>query len=555
VFSSLLVSDHLFEQFIVGKNNAKKDEDYQAITQFIDSINLDIYHGISVEQLRTKYGTLYGQWDSRKQNKWDGGFPFGLSVAFYAMIPLDTTFWEIRKVGSYYLMVPQHLLKNLGCIPSKTMVRSSDLTACEIKLGLRVDHLPRITQKDLNTMTRYAGQDTWAKEVPTCFKDIFVTKRDYLQAHADEVIWNISLLGHGLHASKEKVYRIKRLNPFLIPVKLIKKLENIFKKRHNQQPLLSQTAEQQKDLLIPSFAEHHYDDGYVASMKTATAKELLKFADKHLKTNFFFIDTCFGGGYNFEQLLCADSGSTYYPYTYPIILATNFDAVTLGSIAQLPQPGYIDESNIDRQLGRLTFTISNEAFGHLLPLIKSAMLEDLIKGFQPYVDAWENVHGNNVYPALKYPNIDRIMILKSRKYHLTIGDVMAATHMDRAIVVCKDIKSVSFATEFIERISIASRQSDLRLASGIPGSCQHTIKYLDAREHTFFDVKSMFRFIEYSAARKEFKVQELITKEGTYYNVAFICEPKYQRINHPDYPSEVVEGSYWIHNYERGPRT
>lgn len=171
--------------------------------------------------------------------------------------------WIYKKINDlFYLLIPQNYVPELKTLSPKQLTENS-LTPLELKLGLKVDHLETIAEKNITLPI-----NTVLENFVFLLNNIFVTNKEYAEAIKTSKTtvprWAIYLTGHGGY---------------------------------------------------PSLGEL-----VVAGIPLSFFRKLLEFLESKLSVGFFFFNTCFAGGKNLEKIY-QDANKLAIQKTFNFIIA------------------------------------------------------------------------------------------------------------------------------------------------------------------------------------------------------------------------------------------
>lgn len=569
--NSILVSDHLFKQFIGHKNNFLLSTNKECIRlrQNIDTINDNIKNGVPFESINEKYQAALREFINNSND--DKVYDWRIVREIYAYCTsCNLQRWEIRKYGKYYLLIPKSYLTRLGCKAALTELTNEPISECEYKLGLKIDHLPQIDQHHLDIVSNYIRDDAASTYDKKLYKDLvdidhlqklFVTKKEY--AYCEKEIttrphWNLLIVGHGGHASPQKLDLIKKINSLTTSFSA-EDLKNLAYTLTNKSLTYSTIDNQAINTSAGTEEINPFANTETITIGNVPLDDwstFLQFCEKQLCMNLVLIHGCHAGGFNFEKLLRTQDGKKYVSFSFPIAASTIFDAFVRSSNASAHIPLKLQQTNVNQTTQCIQFGTKDSTLHAVLNNIHSTHLEDISKTFEPYLQSWkiqENCENeiNNIFPGIKYPHSDTIYICKPCKNHLTIGDVRAKTHYDKPIIIPQNVQSVALTTNHIDVLKINHTETDdLNIVSHIPGNTTHTINTLIAPNmkcnfllHQLF---ACFTKLQNNKSHKTFIIKKLCLEGQEYHNV---------RIE--NYHSDDKEYGMWttVHNWHCGRHT
>lgn len=224
-----------------------------------------------------------------------------------------------NKPADFFLFIPKKYQRAGYIAPKSTFVES---LAKQYEYGFKLDNLIQIDKNLMGDASSYNSSKIdgdFSENFLQALKSIFVTKSEWnnLISQSGESSlpdllntiprWAFFMVGHGSQfvGIDNHILEIKELAKKNKKWKYTVKWLEKFKEEH---------------------ANAVYADdmqGYIAGIKSSTFKQLLLFLNKEIFTVFFFFDTCYGGGWKFDELLTE-------AYTYVLLVCGVAGAVVVG---------------------------------------------------------------------------------------------------------------------------------------------------------------------------------------------------------------------------------
>lgn len=300
-----------------------------------------------------------------------------------------------NKPSEFFLFIPKAYTREGYIPPEKTL--SAPLEK-QYVYGLKLDDLISIDQSNMGDSSFYEkfGKENkdFSENFLEAFSSIFVTKNEWRELmhtmgkdSLPDILstiprWAFYVLGHGLQFVdiNTHILEVKKLtkedSKWAYTLKLLEK----FKKKHEN--VLYKDEKQ----------------GFIAGIKSHVFKKLLLFCDQEIMTVFLFFDTCYGGGWQFQELLTEE-------YSYILIASAIAGAVVEG----FGEPGQFKVQEFVQKL---------RAYGVYNYL-------DVIKPIYLFLDRANRTTPN--VPQIKIPGRDFTSIITLPGEAVEIGKVLATT--------------------------------------------------------------------------------------------------------------------------------
>ncbi len=301
----------------------------------------------------------------------------------------DPKEWTVHHIPNLaYILVPQAYEKKL--IQPKDLPQISNLTKRELVLGLKVDHMAKVSDP-----LKVPDQVVSAKQAEATDKadlgKIFVTRQDLgllaprIKQKAPESFenylgaWNVYATGHGSPdkgASIQEQITAKEQALAQYRQELVQLDKDIAKYTKDMQIITTQLSRgiyaaafvakeatqkildilhenknasqqyviglMQEIINLSSGIQSGRDGGVIAGLYIDEFKEVLGFFNSSVRTGLFFYDTCFGSGKNLE------AGFQYknipQTYNYAIASGASVDAPTTVGGAKIAVPPYTGQA-------------------------------------------------------------------------------------------------------------------------------------------------------------------------------------------------------------------
>lgn len=189
----------------------------------------------------------------------------------------DFDAWEIREVNEHLIVLirKQYLTDVMHCKPSATVRASyAPLSSCELKLGIRLEHMKLVSQETVNTL--YGNYKMNPAAVPT-----------------DRSYFTTAMLEH-----------------IFVP--------------HNE---YAQISEKAPAYVVYGSGHGGYGD-VIMELSTGQFTQILDILQDTVYTKLFVMNSCYSGGQALERIQKALGAVHKEGYQYPIILGASSDVVT-----------------------------------------------------------------------------------------------------------------------------------------------------------------------------------------------------------------------------------
>lgn len=243
-----------------------------------------------------------------------------------AYAPLTPQKFIMKDVSSdLALLIPRSYYTQEDTNKAQYTAGQKTVTALEKKLGIKVHHLPDITDSSFFMKTMPIN---YTVPLAHLLSQILVTKKE-----GSTHIWVLYLSGHGLPTYQER--------------NQVQQLESL-KKVYQKQPIgmnhraytqrrarINQKLNKTQRILKHLPATH---ENIICSLPMAEFQRVLEFSNTQISTSLVFYTTCFGAG---EHLITPyKKGTQNLRFTYDIIVASVSDAVSLQDAPMLLIPPY-----------------------------------------------------------------------------------------------------------------------------------------------------------------------------------------------------------------------
>lgn len=434
------------------------------------------------------------------------------STAFLvaATSSFDPSEWICKQASQgMYLFIPRKYyekdIPELITYNEATTKQQKNLTELELKLGIKIDHMPAISQSMLTTASM--------QQMPHYqfnLSEVFVTKQEYAQAalvfnkQIMPPTWAMYLVGHGtVPTSVDDFIQAASANE-----------EKIFFQNLKKQGFTSLS--------------------YLADFSIFELRKFLDFLASKLRTTLFMIDACYVGGQNIAAIV-DNFGKSITEKIYPF-------TIIAGGIAQAPTmylnnilalPPDLDPDTIDLKKMRIV----NE------PVIKVSKFFTMLRT-QGTVDYLELIKTIRVFkgrtiseitdlPQIKLAGLPWSQAIDIPGKVISIQNILAATYkgeldistffggrlvqnqqgrlIREKLIYPEVLLLYAEKIPFSLKISKNPRGQHLAIISMIPQEAAHSIEKINAPEFTFSEIVSAFFTLKDLDTEKIFYIKEIIT--------------------------------------------
>lgn len=392
-----------------------------------------------------------------------------LGLLFY-LFDFDFAKWECYKVTDYYyLLIPQKYSEH--CLKRNELAKSiQEYTQKELALGLKVDHLERITEPLDVSLVSFEPNRRPEFEFIKGLYDLFITFDDDLDNNYF-YSWNIFLAGHGL----------------------------------NMQSLYPNNPEKIE---------------IISNLSIAEFKNLLSFLNNKIKTEIFMYTSCYGAGKHLQEPYISDGKIDCF--NFPIIINNVSDTVsyTYGFYsAVLPtiKDGKFsfDYYTFDQKNNswnyKFEFPINwKRFFSKINSFNKDADIDKLCNK-----EVWEFLGPLYIetLPNIRLRGTDSFMIYQpdtiTKVSHLLVG---LKTSLGQSLVIDNKNNVLLETTAIPVTLKIQADEGFAfpRIVSVVPGEATHYLEKLEALQFYGIDLLKGFWPLHSSKFNKTFLIKELV---------------------------------------------
>lgn len=228
--------------------------------------------------------------------------------------PANWKSFYLKDAPDIYVLIPNTYRPN----------RPTDNLEQSFSMGLHQEYMVQIKDNDMLSLSFHkaheGNEETFSKRFVSALRKLFITKKEYAQAlskigkpgfenlYTYLPTYAFYFVGHGA--------QFKSIDQELLEVKKLAEKEGM---------------KEWKETIryLTKFKKRHIfyspnSPGVISGIEAKHFGQLLKFFDKNIAVSLVFYDTCFGGGWNLQELV------SNYHYSYTIISGAIMGAELLG---------------------------------------------------------------------------------------------------------------------------------------------------------------------------------------------------------------------------------
>ena len=468
-----------------------------------------------------------------------------------ARISLTSEKWLIKEVdNNLTLLIPQELTKNI-----RENATSTNITKLEKELGLKIQHLKTIFQKDiLNYKTKPIST---TESFIEALNNIFVQKSNY-NYNEKVPVWSFYITGHGIPTINSDVLleQLKALEKHYTNIISTGQFADCFKSK--------ESPEQHRTHIRNCNKHHHfkrqYNDlecikreikklqkqqeyltymhkGLIVSLAKDVFQKMLIFFNNKINTGFLFYSSCYAGGEHLFDPYSQNNASLVL--NYPVISGTLAENMSLQETPQLRIPPYnkyrLTKEDVTENRLKIRTTLNYEKFFQELRDGKHKNdnnLHQIVSYLHPYTDE----HGKLVFDSLR--NIPSYRPAYAKSFSVLSG-IPSFTIFNNENCQNKKRTSLKIETEanllytdYVPYSLICEkkhRQAPV-FVSMLPSLASHVIEEIKAPQYTLHELLNGFLIFPEMKAPKIFWIKKITCINSTNLNSNFFSSHKNKTI-------------------------
>lgn len=437
------------------------------------------------------------------------------------------------------LINPENNIENIsGMNNLETKIETDNISfsALEKELGLQIDHLSNLSQRDIFNLeiTRQAGKTPKFMEA---LSKIFIPKEFYIKSNSKVPVWAFYITGHGFPPSGSR-RELQQLNSLILHYnkqikKNLKKCENKHSKSHvpsckyrhkyqNDTYILDEIKGELEN--IQSKQKTKLDDAIIISLPKWMFTQMLIFFNENISTGFLFYSSCYAGGENLISPYIKENKPLIL--NYPIIsgtLAENSSIIQFPIAHLAPFNKYkLTEDYVDYEKNRLSFNIQLR-FTDFFEALKSGQHKDENNLFKisSYLGGMHKPNEHSPAVSTAYRNAPCYRPANSNKFFI-LTNIPGYIIFDKQKIdsIQKDIFEVDAKAcllyddnlPFTLKIENKTYNQDPIFVSMNPGLSAHTINGVISDKLNLIPIFNAFLALEDLSAPKIFWIKNMSCK-------------------------------------------